>query len=209
MDRPLEEVELVTRAQRGDAQAYGELVELHQTIAFRAAWTITRSAEEAEEAAQDGFVKAYRALGRFRAGAEFRPWLLRIVAHETSNAQRSRRRRAVRERSPAAVPDGALPGVAAAGDPAELAVAGERQVELRRVLLELPEAQRRVVVCRFLLDMDEAETGIVLGLARGTVKSRTHRGLRRMRALLDGGSRQEARQETRQETRQGEEAGRG
>lgn len=76
-------------------------------------------------------------MGGFRDGADLRPWLLRIVANATRNAQRSSRRRAVRERSPAAVPDTLLPGVSAAAGPAELAVAGERQVRLPRELLLL------------------------------------------------------------------------
>src|ERR671921_331330 len=62
---------------------------LHQTIAFRTAWVITRSAADAEEAAQDAFVKAHAALGRFREGAAFRPWLLAIVANEARNRLRS------------------------------------------------------------------------------------------------------------------------
>ena len=63
VDRPLEEQRLVARAKRGDLDAYGRLVEMHQTIAFRTALLVTGSAAEAEEAAQDAFVKAHRALG--------------------------------------------------------------------------------------------------------------------------------------------------
>ena len=67
-DRPLDEPALIARAKRGDAVAYEQIVRAHQTIAFRTAWMITGSAADAEEAAQDAFVKAHRALGRFRAG---------------------------------------------------------------------------------------------------------------------------------------------
>src|ERR687893_1937808 len=84
-DRPRDEDRLVARAKRGDATAYAELVHAHETIAFRTAWLITGSAAEAEEAAQDAFLKAHRALGRFRAGAPFRPGLLAIVANEARN----------------------------------------------------------------------------------------------------------------------------
>ena len=68
MSRPLPESDLVERARAGDAQAYEALVREHQGIAFRTAYLITGSAADAEESAQDGFVKAYRALGRFRTG---------------------------------------------------------------------------------------------------------------------------------------------
>jgi RNA polymerase sigma-70 factor (ECF subfamily) len=72
-DRPPQEAELVARAKRGELDAYEEIVRLHQTIAFRTAWVITCSAADAEEAAQDGFVKAHAALPRFREGSPFRP----------------------------------------------------------------------------------------------------------------------------------------
>ena len=92
--RPLDESELIRRAQRGDEHAYEELVHAYQGIAFRIAYVIARNAGDAEDATQDGFVKAWRALGRFRTGAPFRPWLLRIVANEARNRRRSAGRRA-------------------------------------------------------------------------------------------------------------------
>ena len=80
---------LIERARNGDARAFEELVAMHTQIAFRTAYLITGSAADAEEAAQDGFVKAWRALRRFRPGAEFRPWLLKIVANEARNRRRA------------------------------------------------------------------------------------------------------------------------
>src|SRR5919199_2460987 len=94
VDRPLDEAELVERARRGDLRAWETIVRTYQGIAFRTAYLLSGSAADAEEAAQDGFVKAYRALGRFRRGAPFRPWLLRIVANEARNRRRSAARRA-------------------------------------------------------------------------------------------------------------------
>src|SRR3982074_1983701 len=81
--------ELFSRAQRGDQAAYEEIVRRYQQLAFRTAYVITGSAADAEDAAQDGFVKAYMALASFRPGAEPRPWLLRIVANEARNRVRS------------------------------------------------------------------------------------------------------------------------
>src|SRR5438105_11935229 len=92
-DRPADEPELIARARRGDAAAFEEIVQRYQQIAFRTAYVITGSAADAEDAAQEGFVKAYRALDRFRTGAELRPWLLRIVANEARNRLRSAGRR--------------------------------------------------------------------------------------------------------------------
>jgi RNA polymerase sigma factor (sigma-70 family) len=167
-DRPM-------RARRGDARAYESLVEEHQAIAFRTAFLITGSAADAEEAAQDAFVRAWLALRRFRQGAEFRPWLLAIVANEARNRVRNRRRReglaerAARELSWQA-PLAHLP------DPGD--------GRLREALAALPERDRSVIACRYILDLGEQETAAVLGIARGTVKSRTARALERLRGEL-------------------------
>src|SRR5947209_3607352 len=113
--------ELFTRAQRGDQGAYEEIVRRYQDIAFRTAYVITGSTADAEDAAQEGFVKAYRALATFRAGAEPRPWLLCIVANEARNRARSAGRRhrpelrlAERFRPGDAAPSPAAAAVAAA-----------------------------------------------------------------------------------------------
>ncbi|HCO03013.1 MAG TPA: hypothetical protein DIT48_06580, partial [Actinobacteria bacterium] len=92
-DRPLEDHELVERARRGDVHAYEELVRRYQRLALRTAAVIT-GRDDAPDAAQEAFVKAYRSLDRFREGAAFRPWLLRIVANEAINRVRSNRRSA-------------------------------------------------------------------------------------------------------------------
>src|SRR5258705_6422852 len=91
--RPTDDGELFARAQRGETAAYEEIVQRYQDIAFRTAYVITGSTADAEDAAQEGFVKAYRALATFRSGAEPRPWLLRIVANEARNRARSAGRR--------------------------------------------------------------------------------------------------------------------
>jgi RNA polymerase sigma factor (sigma-70 family) len=163
------------RARRGDARAYESLVQEHQAIAFRTAYLITGSAADAEEATQEAFVRAWLALKRFRRGAEFRPWLLAIVANEARNRVRSRRRReGLAERAAhelswqAPLAEGAAPG----------------DGRLREALASLPERDRSVLACRFVLDLGEQETAEVLGVAPGTVKSRTARALDRLRAQL-------------------------
>ena len=83
--RPLEEIELVDRAKRGDVGAYEELVRMHQSLAARTAYVITGQAADAQDAVQEAFVKAYRSLGRFREGAAFRPGRVRLgelAAHD-------------------------------------------------------------------------------------------------------------------------------
>ena len=179
--RPPEDAALAERAKRGDVRAFEELVRMYQEIAFRTAFVLTRSAVDAEDAAQDGFVKAWGALPRFRSGAPFRPWLLRIVANEARNRRRSAGRRAeLALRAVAAQPSGDAapsPEAAALGD------------EDRRRLLErvgsLDERDRDVIACRYFLELSEQETAAVLGVRLGTVKSRTARALVRLQEGLE------------------------
>src|SRR5579859_5935590 len=92
----LEESELVERARGGEAAAYEMLVRRYQALAFRVAFVLLGDAAEAEDAAQEAFLKAWQALPRFRAGAPLRPWLLRIVANEARNRRSAAARRCAR-----------------------------------------------------------------------------------------------------------------
>jgi RNA polymerase sigma-70 factor (ECF subfamily) len=181
--RPRTENELLALARDGDADAFAELIRAHQTLAFRTAMLITRNAADAEDATQDAFVKAWRALPRFREGHPLRPWLLTIVANEARSRRRSAGRReglwlrAAGEERPsdggaASSPDGAL-------------LAGETRSDLLGALGALREEDRMVLGCRFLLDLGEAETAAALGVRPGTVKSRTSRALARLREVIE------------------------
>ena len=171
---------LVQRARRGDVAAFEELVARHQAVAFRTAFVLCRDRAEAEEAAQDAFVKAFAALGRFRPGAPLRPWLLTIVANEARNRARgAARRRGLAERAAAAL------GRAPTGPtPEALTLGGERDAELRAALARLGERDREVLWLRYFGELDEQETAAALGVRRGTVKSRTSRALDRLREEL-------------------------
>ena len=181
MGRPLEDTELVERARRGDLGAYEELVQRYQGIAFRTAYVVAGSAADAEEAAQDAFLKAHRALGRFRSGAPFRPWLLEIVGNEARNRRRSAgRRERLALHAAAENPSGG-----AAPSPEATVVAGERRAELLAAVNELREDDRLVIGCRYFLDLSEEETAGALGWPRGTVKSRLSRALDRLRERME------------------------
>lgn len=174
------EASLLARAREGDVRAYEELVERHQAVAFRVAWLVTRSAPDAEEAAQDGFVKAYRALDRFREGEPFRPWLLAIVGNEARN-----RRVAAGRREQLALRAGEeRPVAVAAAAEAEALAAGERE-ELLAAVGRLPERDRLVIGARYFLELNEAETAAALGIRKGTVKSRLSRALERLRKEVE------------------------
>ena len=179
-DRPLEDDELVAQAKRGDTRAFGTLVEEHQTIAFRTAYLLTGSAADAEDAVQEAFVKAHAALGRFRRGAPFRPWLLTIVANEARNRRRSAGRR---DRLALRAAEDPLSGGAVPSPEAALLDA-ERREELLRAVNDLREDDRLAIGCRYFLELSEEETAAALGWRRGTVKSRTSRALDRLRDRL-------------------------
>src|SRR5438034_1559853 len=139
--RPLEEIELVQRAKRGDVGAYEELVRMHQDLAARTAYVITGQSADAQDAVQEALVKAYRALGRFREGSPFRPWLLRIVANEAINRRRAAGRRAsLALRAATEEPSGG-----AAPSPEAALLSAEVRAELLAAVEDLPDEQRDVV----------------------------------------------------------------
>src|SRR5205085_1154324 len=115
-DQQLADDELVERAKRGDVAAYEQLVRRYQEPVFRTAYLITRSSADAQDAAQEVFVKAYFALHRFRPGAPLRPWLMRIAVNESRNWRRAVGRREALSLRAAAErpPEGADPSPEAA-----------------------------------------------------------------------------------------------
>jgi RNA polymerase sigma factor (sigma-70 family) len=159
--------------------AYEELVRGHQAVAFRTAFTITGDAAEAEDAAQEAFVKVYRTLGRFRSGAPFRPWLLTVVANEARNRRRAAGRRInLTRRAAEHGSQGSPPS------PETTLVAEERRAELLGAVEELREEDREVISLRYFLELTEAEAAAVMGCARGTVKSRLSRAVGRLREKM-------------------------
>jgi RNA polymerase sigma factor (sigma-70 family) len=180
--RPLTEHELIERARDGDVDAYTVLVREHQEIAFRTAVMICGNAADAEEAAQDAFLKAHRALGRFRTGEPLRPWLLTIVANEARNRRRSSGRRAALALRAAGEE---RPAGEAAPSPEAALLAGERRSALLAALGRLREDDRLVIGCRYLLELSEAETAAALDVRPGTVKSRLSRALGRLREEVE------------------------
>ena len=164
--------------------AYEELVRRHQAVAVRTAHLFAPDGD-AEDAVQEAFVKAHAALGRFRAGSPFRPWLLRIVANEARNRRRSAGRRAglALRSAEDRRPDDAAPS------PESAVLADERRSWLLAGVNALRDDDREVIAARFFLDLSEAEAAALLGLPRGTVKSRLARALGRLRERLaaDGG----------------------
>ncbi|MCF0075931.1 RNA polymerase sigma factor [Streptomyces lomondensis] len=173
---------MIARVRAGEPEAYAELVRAHTGIALRAAAALGAGAD-AEDVVQQAFVKAYSALGRFRDGMAFKPWLLAIVANETRNTVRSAARQRTLVGREAALME-AEPLIPDAADPVVATLETERRAALLAALEKLSEEHRLVVTYRYLLEMDERETAQALGGPRGTVKSRLNRALRKLARLL-------------------------
>jgi RNA polymerase sigma factor (sigma-70 family) len=139
---------------------------------------VLRDADEAKDAAQEGFVKAYKALNRFKREHEFRPWLLRIVVNQSLTMLRSRRR------GSAAAERLAVRQQPLSHSIDETVIDRERARLVWAALDSLREQERIVVYLRYFMNLPERELAEYLGCAQGTVKSRLHRSLRKLRDVV-------------------------
>ncbi len=180
MEQPEREQDWIRRAQRGDVEAYDALVRAYETLAFRAAYLITREEHETADAVQDAFVRAYRALNTFRLGEPFRPWLMRIVTNQALNRiQASKRRASMNERYVLAENENRGPSDAQA----HLETRDQNEKLMRAVQRLKPEEQM-LISLRYFLELPEAEVAHTLNIPQGTVKSRLHRTLAKLREII-------------------------
>ena len=189
-DAPESDAALVAACRAGRREAFGELVDRYQDRVYRLAWRIVGQREDAAEVAQEAFLKAWRALDRFRGDASFYTWIFRI----TLNEARSRLRfKAVRpaevslyassaaDDAPASRRDPADHGPG----PVELANRAERRVLVEQALLRLEPDQRAIILLRDMEGRDYAQIAEMLDCPRGTVKSRLHRARMALKDLLE------------------------
>jgi RNA polymerase sigma factor (sigma-70 family) len=174
----VDDAELMARARAGDGGAFTALVRPYVADAIRLAYVITGSNSLAEEATQEGFVRAYSALPRFDTDRPLRPWLLRIVANEAKNRRRSAGRRGrltavVAGRRPEHQPT-----------PEDVAITDADSRAVLAALAGLADRDRDVISCRYFAGLSERDTAEVLGCKTGTVKSRLNRALERLRVAL-------------------------
>lgn len=196
-----QETDLLKRSIAGDLDAFNGLVDLYQRAVYNLCLRMLGSPAAAEDAAQEAFLSAYRAMRTFR-GAAFRPWMMRIAANACTDELRRRKRR------PALSLNAPLPGSeepldvadTAAGPEVE-ALRGEQATAIQAALLRLPGDQRLAVILCDMQGYAYEEIAVAMGCSVGTVKSRISRGrdkLRRelgplMREQSAGGQRQEVR----------------
>ena len=163
---------LVLAAQGGDAVAFGEIVRRYQRAVYRVAYGLTRNSSDADDLAQETFVRAYQAIGRFRVGEPLYPWLSRIAVNLAYSLYRRRRRR----------PETALEPLVEAGrqwaspdDPVGEAEGREFDRHLQSAFGELSKEHQAVMVLRVVEEMSYEEIARTLGVPIGTVMSRLAR----------------------------------
>ena len=183
----MSDVDLVARARQGDPAAFGELVERHRTAVYRAALAALGSHADAEDAAQDAFLVAYRRLDTFRGDASFKTWLLTIAWHQAINHRRSLSRvwrRMVAPKDQEEM-ESALENVAAAGPtPEGTAAHHELRREVERAIRSLSPKLRDALLLAQSGEYGYAEVAAMLGVPVGTVKWRVSEARRQVRQRL-------------------------
>ncbi len=169
--------ELVVRAKQGDRAAFGELVLRHQQQVYHMALRVVRNAEDAEDIAQDAFIRAYQRLRTFRGSSSFRTWVVSIALNRARNLLRDN----PSERSEE------LPASAQAAtvDPLQALEGKERQEVLSRAIDDLPPRQRMTVLLRVQEGMSHKEIARVLGTSPGTSKANYHFAVTRLREVME------------------------
>jgi RNA polymerase sigma-70 factor (ECF subfamily) len=178
IEEPVDEKEIIVRAQAGDREAFRLLVEQHAALGSRTARVLLANPSDAEDASQEAWLDAWRALPRFELGRPFRPWLVTLVANRC-------RMKARRERPEVAF-DEAL--ISEAGQGVE--VGTDFDGELQEALDSLEPGQRQVLALRYYADLQLEEIAEAMDVPLGTVKSRLHRGLERLRERLQKAARE-------------------
>ena len=169
-----DERELVGLALEGDSRGFAGLVRMHQRRSYSVARAIVLTHEDAEDAVQEGFLRAYQALATFDPGKPFGAWLNRIIANAALDLARRKKVRNVEELSDA------MPSPFR--DPAEDA---ELRARLQDALAKLPERSRAVIVLHDVEGFTHAEIGEMLGIPGGTARSDLHHARQRLRGLLE------------------------
>ncbi len=170
--------EVVARCLDGQHDAFRQLVERYGDLVYRTVYLMTHDRTLAEDLTQETFAHAWRGLETFRRDAAFRPWLMRIAANRVV----SHRRRRLLAIVPLAW--GERRASESASPEERLRLAEDRD-EMRDAIATLPHAQRQAVVLRYYAEMSVPEIAQATGWREGTVKSRLHRALARLRSLLE------------------------
>ncbi len=167
--------EAVEACQRGEREAFDRLVERYQRDIYRLCYRYVNNHDDANDMAQEVFLKAYRAIGRFRGDSAFSTWLYRIAVNTCLNFRAARRPEA--QELPEALPDRAR-GVA------ERLESDELSARIRAAVSRLPEKQRAAVILKIYHELTHEEVAGILGSTVGTVKANLFHALGKLRKLM-------------------------
>lgn len=165
----------------GDGDAWQSLVEQETPRVFRTCYRILGRVDEAEEAAQETFLAAYRAIGAFRGEASHAAWLCRIATRLSWRRAAGARRSAAVQSPLDQVGENALRDPS---DPLQAAISAEQAVQIRKAVAALPEPYREVISLRFLAELSIEDIAGATQRPVGTVKAQLHRGQSRLRTLI-------------------------
>jgi RNA polymerase sigma-70 factor, ECF subfamily len=183
---PPSDDEVIRRCQRGDVELFGVLVKRYQDRLYNLCFRLLGGSEDARDAAQESFIRAFEALGRFELGRPFAPWLFRIA---TNSCYGILRKRGVSILSLDALEEPEAISVADAGssrgDPQQSLDRAVRDEEIRQTVLALPEPYRTVVLLRHMEELSYEAIAEVLAMPLGTVKTTLHRARQRLRHALE------------------------
>ena len=179
---PVSEAQLIRQAQGGDSEAFGALITLHERFVYNLALRTLGNPQDAQDIAQEAFLRAWSSLGKFRAEARFRTWLYRITLNLCLD-RIPRLRRELSDLGDDVTADFPLPDSRAA-DPLSTLEAADRRKFLHQVIDRLPERHRLLIVLRYQDDLSYEEIASLLNLPLGTVKTGLFRARERLRAAL-------------------------
>ena len=174
-----DEIELVSRARQSSTEAWEALVRVHQEPMFRLAYLLLGDADEAQDVAQEAFIRAYRALGRFDVERPLRPWLLSISANLARNRLRSSGRYLAALQRWIKIEPAASPSIEERG------IQNLERQNLWRAIRRLNFPDQQIIYLRYFLEMTTEEVAETLQVPAGTVKSRMHRALKRLRGVIE------------------------
>jgi RNA polymerase sigma-70 factor (ECF subfamily) len=180
----MNEADLLEAAKKGDRAAFGRLVRLHQRRVFACALQMLADKGEAEDAVQETFLRAYRAIERFDGRSELSTWLYRICVNVCLNALRKRRRVQPTDLSDPRVPEPKADPTQGETDPGQTVESAQMQARLAGALDKLSPSLRTTVVLVLIQGMPHKEASEVLGCPEGTVAWRIHEARRKLREML-------------------------
>ena len=175
-DRSVRDDQAIARCQDGDRDAFRHVVERHKDVLYGTAILMTGNRAVAEEMVQEAFLSAWRGIGGFKRGQPLKPWLTRILVN---GVLAQKRKRAI---PTVPIADSDEPGAPSVSDQMD---ASESRAVVRQALARLDPGQQQTVVLRYFSELTVPEIARSMGVREGTVKSRLHRALGRLREHLE------------------------